>query len=155
MIVSKYKEDYIEVDEKWLIENNRVLDKKIHLVKLCFKFPCAEQIEQVMDLLPKTNRFIVEDNIKTYNTFFKQTKKKYYVENTFADEKRFISFLRKNNKILLDLSKISNVMLRYFIFEVAWDDLLKNVEILKMTSNDFNERFDSLREWTGNIIVME
>lgn len=155
MIVSNYKEDYIEVNEAWLIDNYYVIERKIHLVKLCFKFPCTEKLDQVLDLLPKTNRFIISDNIKIYNDYFKQTKKKYYVQNTFTDEKRFISFLRKNNKILLDLTQITNVMLKYFIFEVVWEDVLKNVEILKITKEDYDAHYDALKEWNGNVILVE
>lgn len=155
MIVSKYKEDYIEVDEKWLIHNHVPTERKIHLVKLCFNFPCEEMMDQVLDLLPKTNRFIIENNVKFYNSYFKQTKKKYYVENTLKDEKNFISFLRKNNKILLNLKAISNVMLKYFILELVFEDVLRNVEIIKMDKEDYIERQDMLKEWSGNVIILE
>ncbi|MDY0215224.1 MAG: hypothetical protein RBS24_06925 [Bacilli bacterium] len=103
-------------------------------------------MDQVLDLLPKTNRFIIENNVKFYNSYFKQTKKKYYVENTLKDEKNFISFLRKNNKILLNLKAISNVMLKYFILELVFEDVLRNVEIIKMDKEDYIERQDMLKE---------
>lgn len=155
MIITNHKEDYIEVDERWLIDNHHVTERKVHLVKLCFQYPCVEKLEQVLDLLPKTNRFIVCDNIKIYNDFFKKTRKKYYVENSLTDEARFVSFLRKNNKILLDITKVTNTILRYFIFELTWDDILKNVEIIKMSKEDYAMYGCRLHEWSGNVIVVE
>lgn len=155
MIISKYKEDYIEVDEMWLKNAENIIYRKIHLVKICFKSPTEDKLEQLLYILPKTNRFIIEDNIKIYNDFFKKTKKKFYVENTHKDEFKFISFLRKNNKILLDFTKIKNFNLTHVLCELVWEDLLNNVEIIKMKKSQFILYSDALASWDGNVILMD
>ena len=155
MIISKYKEDYIEVDEYWLMSNENIIQKKIHLVKISFSTPNEEKLDQLLYILPKTNRFIIDNNIKLYNDYFKKTKKKYYVENTFKDQERFISFLRKNNKILIDFTKIESFNLKHVLFELAWEDLLNNIEILKISKVDFELYKSHLSNWDGNVILME
>lgn len=155
MIVSKYKEDYIEVDEHWLRVNEDVIQKKIHLVKLQFKYPTEEKLDQLLYILPRTNRFIIENNIRVYNDYFKNTKKKFYVENSFKDQERFISFLRKNNKILLDFTKITSTHLKHILLESNWEDLLSNIEILKISYTDFKLYESHFSQWDGNIIIME
>ena len=155
MIISKYKEDYIEVDEYWLRTNENIIQKKIHLVKISFSSPNEEKLDQLLYILPKTNRFIIDNNIKLYNDYFKKTKKKYYVENTFKDQERFISFLRKNNKILIDFTKIESFNLKHVLFELAWEDLLNNIEILKISKVDFELYKSHLSNWDGNVILME
>ena len=155
MIVSKYKEDYIEVDELWLRNNENIIQKKVHLVKMNFRMPTEEKLDQLLYILPRTNRFIIDNNIKLYNDYFKKTKKKFYVENTFKDQERFISFLRKNNKILIDFTKIESFNLKHVLFELAWEDLLNNIEILKISKCDFELYKNHLTNWDGNVIVME
>lgn len=155
MIISKYREDYIEVDEYWLRTNENIIQKKIHLVKISFSSPNEEKLDQLLYILPKTNRFIIDNNIKLYNDYFKKTKKKYYVENTFKDQERFISFLRKNNKILIDFTKIESFNLKHVLFELAWEDLLNNIEILKISKVDFELYKSHLSNWDGNVIIME
>lgn len=155
MIVSKYKEDYIEVDESWLRINENVIQKKIHLVKICFRLPTEDKLDQLLYILPRTNRFIIDNNIKFYNDYFKKTKKKYYVENSYNDEAKFISFLRKNNKILLNFTKITSFDLRQVLFYLVREDLLNNIEILKLSKTDFELYKEHFETWDGNIIVME
>lgn len=155
MIISKYREDYIEVDEYWLRTNENIIQKKIHLVKISFSSPNEEKLDQLLYILPKTNRFIIDNDIKLYNDYFKKTKKKYYVENTFKDQERFISFLRKNNKILIDFTKIESFNLKHVLFELAWEDLLNNIEILKISKVDFELYKSHLSNWDGNVILME
>lgn len=155
MIISSCKEDYIEVDEHWLRTNEIIIQKKIHLVKISFSSPNEEKLDQLLYILPKTNRFIIDNNIKLYNDYFKKTKKKFYVENTFKDQERFISFLRKNNKILIDFTKIESFNLKHVLFELAWEDLLNNIEILKISKVDFELYKSHLSNWDGNVILME
>ena len=94
-------------------------------------------MDQLLYILPRTNRFIIDNNIKFYNDYFKKTKKKYYVENSYNDEVKFISFLRKNNKILLNFTKIASFDLRQVLFYLVREDLLNNIEILKLSKTDF------------------
>ena len=155
MIISRCKEDYIEVDEQWLRNNEHVFERKVHLVKICFSYPTEEKLDQLLYVLPKTNRFIIDGHIKIYNDYFKKTKKKFYVENTVKDEERFISFLRKNNKILMDLTKIQSFNLRHILFEIVWEDLLSNVEIIKMKRVDYELYREHLLNWDGNLIIVE
>ena len=100
MIISYLNKDYIEVDESWLINNPERIEKKIHLVKLCFTSPDEDKIQEILNLLPFTNRFIINNglHVKIYNDFFKKTVKKFYVENSHEDQWKIISFIRKNNK---------------------------------------------------------
>lgn len=155
MIVSSCKEDYIEVDESWLRINENVIQKKIHLVKICFRLPTEDKLDQLLYILPRTNRFIIDNNIKFYNDYFKKTKKKYYVENSYNDETKFISFLRKNNKILLNFTKITSFDLRQVLFYLVREDLLNNIEILKLSKTDFELYKEHFETWDGNIIIME
>ena len=155
MIVSKYKEDYIEVDESWLRNNENVIQRKVHLVKICFNTPTEDKLDQLLYILPRTNRFIIDNHIRIYNDFFKKTKKKFYVENTVKDENRFVSFLRKNNKVLLDFTKIKSPNLMYVLYELVWEDLLSNIEIIKMDKTCFELYKDHLTFWDGNIILMD
>jgi hypothetical protein len=154
MIISYHREDYIEVDELWLRANENVIQKKIHLVKICFVKPTEDKLDQLLYILPKTNRFIIDSNVKIYNDYFKKTKKKFYVENTYKDEAKFVSFLRKNNKILIDFTKFTSSNLKYVLYELIWEDLLSNIEIIKMDKISFELYKEHLMNWDGNIILM-
>ena len=74
--------DYIVIDEETINSKELQAIPRVHLIKLDFEKPTDSKIRKVLDLFPKTNRYVIEDNIKTYNNILKYTNKKYYVENT-------------------------------------------------------------------------
>lgn len=150
MLISRNNIDYIEVDENWLDKQSGIIDKKFHLVKLLFCNPTKEVLDKILKILPKTNRFIIEDNVKFYNGYFKQTNKKYYVEN--IGEENFITFLRKNNKILINFNRLSQDV-QYFLFDVYIEDLLNNVEIIKVNQDLYEDFYWYFKNWNGNIII--
>lgn len=154
MIISKNKEDYIEVDDFWLKCNPNVIERKVHLVKIDFAEPTIEKLEYLMDVLPKTNRFIVSDNIKFYNDFFRNTRKKYYVENTLKDNNNLISFLRRNNKVLINFNKVDNYT-KTFLLDCLLEDILRNVEIIKISTYLFNIYHPQFENWSGNVVVTD
>lgn len=156
MIISYLNKDYIEVDESWLINNPERIEKKIHLVKLCFTSPDEDKIQEILNLLPFTNRFIINNglHVKIYNDFFKKTVKKFYVENSHEDQWKIISFIRKNNKILLNFENFENEIIKRVFVNELFFDILKNVEIIKIKNTTFQMIQHKLEKWNGNVILV-
>jgi hypothetical protein len=78
--------------------------------------------------------------------------KKYYVEN-FKNNKRFISFFRKNNKIVFSFPALNEEMVDFFMDKVVFQDLLRNVEVIIMDDFQFSELKWLMKEWEGNVIL--
>jgi hypothetical protein len=125
---------------------------KFHVIKFNFEEPTKEKVEDVLKYFDNTNRFIIADNIKFYNGHLKYVGKKYYVQNTSGNN--FISFVRKNNKILADLTTMTNAESR-FILENYLEDLLRNCEIIIIDENDMAAYSSLLKSWPGNVIVRD
>jgi hypothetical protein len=145
--------DYFVVDEKNVGESSLLNIDKIHLIKLNFAEPTREKIQDVILAYPRTNRFVISNNIKLYNDTLKATTKKYYVENERGAS--LISFLRKNNKILLNFNALRDYELAFLTKEEILYDLLRNIEVIqvdKFIYTDFAKIFNS---WDGNCIVQE
>jgi len=53
--------DIITVDES---NYKEWCSKKIHIIKLAFKDPTKDKIYKVFDNYNKTNRFIIDDNVR-------------------------------------------------------------------------------------------
>jgi hypothetical protein len=123
---------------------------KIHIIKMNFKKPDQKKIFKVLDLYPRTNRFSIQDNIRIYNYTLKRTSKKYYIENDLNTD--IISFFRKNNKILFNFTLLRPEE-RVFILNHCLEDLLKNVEVIIINENDFEDRKENLNNWGGNVIL--
>lgn len=153
MKLSRLNNEYIEIDENWLNHNYSKLEKKYHLVKINLKNPTKEKLDKIIKLLFKTNRFIVSNNITFYNLYFKKTRKKYYVENVFCDDK-IISFLRKNNKILFNFSSFNINELEKVFEKYLLKDILNNVEVIKINSEMLEKYSDILNKWNGNVILI-
>jgi hypothetical protein len=81
MLITKPGKDIINISEKDYDNNYIKTKSKIHLIKLSFKTPTFEKIDWVVKNYSHTNRYIISDNIRIYNDYFKRTNKKYYVEN--------------------------------------------------------------------------
>ena len=144
--------DYIAITEDNL-KNEKLLSlPRVHLIKLMFFSPTEEKIKTVLSLYPRTNRFVIEDNIRIYNNSLKRTNKKYYVMNMPGIG--FISFFRKNNKVLLNIENLS-VFEKQFVLKVCLDDVLRNIEVIQLNREDFLEVEGKFDRWNGNVILNE
>jgi hypothetical protein len=144
--------DVIVIDEEnfdFYKQKAKGSSDKVHLIKLSFLDPTQEKIENILNNFSNTNRFIIDNNIKTYNSLLKNTNKKYYVQNKKGTS--IISFLRKNNKILMDLTVLEKD--EYVFIKNNLQDLLRNVEIILLEKNDLEPIKETLRFWKGNVIV--
>jgi hypothetical protein len=142
--------DYIGINEDNINDKELLLIPRVHLIKLNFSSPTSEKVKEVISNFPKTNRFVVEDNIKIYNSVLKRTSKKYYVQN--REGIGLISFFRKNNKVLLDITRL-NVFEKQFILSSCLEDVLRNIEVVKMKQEDYIDYEDILKLWKGNVII--
>ncbi len=148
MKIAKVGIDYLEIDEDVLS-----LDKpseKVHLIKLKFKEPRKEKIDSVIMKYNDTNRFIIEDNIKYYNSILKTVNKKYYIENDRSQ--KIITFFKKNNKVLLNFLLLSDDELMYVINNIG--DVLYNTEVIKINKAMLESLKKTLNEWNGNVILI-
>lgn len=151
MIISKPQRDFLIIDEDWIQYNkNLPIHRKVHIVQLAFEDPTEDKIEFVLDKFKRTNRFIITDNIRFYNYYFKQTRKKYYVENPKDDN--FITFLRKNNKILINFETLNSIK---DLVEKQLEDLLRNTEVIKINKEILYKYEEIFETWSGNAIVMD
>ena len=150
MKIAKIGSDYVELNEQNF--DKFVHIDKIHLIKMDFVEPTEEMIRNVLNLYPNTNRFVVSNNIKLYNDLLKTTNKKYYVENT--ESFGFITFFRKNNKVLLNFVKLNDA-LKDFVLDNLLFDVLKNVEVILIKNNDFIKKENILKNWNGNIVIVD
>lgn len=151
MIITKAGVDIINVVDSDFTENNIFSTEKVHLIKLLFDEPTDEKVDWVLKSYPMTNRFIIQDNIKFYNWYFKNNNKKYYVENGY--NAGLISFFKKNNKVLLNFHKLRYDIKAFIMRNYIFRDLLKNLEIIEMSSDDFEEKADVLSNWNGNVVI--
>jgi hypothetical protein len=143
--------DYVAVNEGNVDSEELKSIPKIHIIKLMFKNVTKENIDKVINNFPNTRRFVIEDNIKQYNLLLKNTGRKFYVENNF--DSAFISFFRKNNKVLLNVEKLS-AEARFFIFnDDIFLDMLNNIEIIQMNKKDYEKYQYLLNDWNGNVII--
>jgi hypothetical protein len=150
--ITQLGSDYIAVTEDNL-KNEKLLSlPRVHLIKLMFFNPTEEKIKTVLSLYPRTNRFVIEDNIRIYNNTLKRTNKKYYVMNMPGIG--FISFFRKNNKVLLNVENLS-VFEKQFVLKVCLDDVLRNIEVIQLNREDFNETQGKFERWNGNVVLNE
>ena len=141
--------DYIAITEDNL-KNDKLLSlPRVHLIKLMFFNPTEEKIKTVLSLYPRTNRFVIEDNIRIYNSTLKRTNKKYYVMN--MPGVGFISFFRKNNKVLLNIENLS-VFEKQFVLKVCLEDVLKNIEIFLIFSSEGTVIFIAVKSCITSVL---
>ena len=79
------------------------------------------------------------------------TAKKYYVENN--EENGLITFLRKNNKIFINVNKLNDHDKWFILDDVILADLLNNIEVIQLSKDDFNLFEHILIKWNGNVII--
>lgn len=143
--------DYVTITEKNLDSLSEDADRKIHLIKLNFDEPNRDKILSVIDTFTKTNRYVISNNIKTYNDVLKTTGKKYYIENEKGTN--LISYLRKNNKILLNFSNLRKNELDLMLDEKMLLDLLRNVEVIQIGADLYEKYTGIFNSWDGNLIL--
>jgi len=153
MRITKIGTDYIRVDEENYNSNIFQSIQRVHLIKLDFAMPTYDLVKQVLKLFPKTNRFVIEDNIREYNSILRKTEKKYYVMN--KKQSNIISFFRKNNKILLNIMNLSKEERDFFLMEGIFEDMLKNTEVIAISKKVYDEKMEVLDKWNGNVIIVE
>jgi hypothetical protein len=152
MRITAIGSDYIGVNEENYDSNKFQKIPRVHLIKLDFAMPTYELINQVLHLFPMTNRFVIEDNIREYNSILRRTEKKYYVMNKKKAD--IISFFRKNNKILLNLMNLSKEERDFFLMEGVFEDLLRNTEVIAVSKKIYDEKMEVLDKWKGNVIIV-
>jgi len=152
MRITSVGSDYIGVSEDNYSSNTFQRIPRVHLIKLDFAIPTHELVNQVLHLFPKTNRFVIEDNIREYNSILRRTEKKYYVMNKKGAD--IISFFRKNNKILLNLMNLTKEERDFFLMEGVFEDLLRNTEVIAVSKKIYDEKIEVLDKWKGNVIII-
>lgn len=142
--------DYITIDECNMADPSLQKIPRVHLIGLNFKIPTIEKVEYVFKTFPTTNRFVIQDNIRFYNDLLKKTNKKYYVMNEDGDG--IFSFFKKNNKVILNVMRLSPLE-KAFVMSVALEDVLKNLEVIIMPEKYYREYNTILNQWTGNLVL--
>ena len=151
MKVTNVGSDYIRIDEDNIDDRNLLNIPRVHLIKLDFFKPTETKVKKVLSLYSKTNRFVIENNIKTYNFILKGTNKKYYVENPIGA--KLITFFKKNNKVLVNFNNFSEFEKTFLLTDEQFIDVLKNTEVIVIDQEIYAEKESQLKEWSGNVII--
>lgn len=146
--------DYVVVNEENIKNKDLINRDKIHLIKLDFSKPTKEAIEMAVELFPNTNRYVIASNsvVKLYNDTFKMLGKKFYVENSKIY--KLVSFLRKNNKILLNVCNLTPQEKQFVLHPSVLPDLLWNCEVMQINKVDYEKVSDIFTQWNGNLIFV-
>lgn len=153
MRITKIGSDYISVNENNFADTKFQNIQRVHLIKLDFEEPTRILVDRVLHLFPKTNRFVIEDHIREYNSILKRTSKKYYVMNKPGAD--IISFFRKNNKILLNFNSLSKEEQAFFLLDGIFEDVLKNTEVIALNTDMHDMKIEVLDKWKGNVIISD
>jgi len=153
MRLTQIGRDYVVVNEESLKDSVLLSIPRIHLIKMSFGEPTKEKIEAVLQLFPRTNRFVIDREIKIYNDALKYTAKKFYVENRVGAS--IISFFRKNNKVLVNFNRLRGIEKEFLLNEYVLPDMLRNVEVVQLAKVDLDKVYKCMECWDGNIIVCE
>ena len=144
--------DIVVVDETSMI-NNTVYDYKVHLVRLKFVSPDDDKMSWVMDAFKKTNRYVVDTlHIRYYNYYLKKTNLKYYIINTKKDWRGLVTFFKKNNKVLLDFTQLTDFE-KMFVLNVSLEYVLSNAEVILIDKADYTLQLEMFNQWKGDIII--
>lgn len=153
MRITKVGTDYISINESNFADTRFQNIQRVHLIKLDFQEPTRVLIDRVLSLFPKTNRFVIADNIRDYNMILKRTSKKYYVMNKPGAD--IISFFRKNNKILLNFNSLTEEEQGFFLLDGIFEDVLKNTEVIAINKDMHDMKMEVLDKWKGNVIISD
>ena len=72
--------------------------------------------------------------------------------NRFGDE--FISFFRKNNKILLNVARLSLAESEFVLDRILFD-VLFNVEVMLVHAKQYEQHKREFQSWNGNLIIYD
>lgn len=150
MIITNVGTDYIRIDEDNINDKKLLQIPRVHLIKLNFFKPTELKVQKVLSLYKKTNRFVVQDYIKTYNYILKNTNKKYYVENSVGAD--IITFFKKNNKVLVNFNNFTEFE-KQFLLSNCFEDILRNTEVIIIDQDVFEEKQTELTDWSGNVVI--
>jgi hypothetical protein len=146
--------DIIVIDEQ-SYEDDVSYDYKVHIIRLKFDNPTDDKMQWVMDTFRKTNRYVIDTvHIRYYNYYLKRTNLKYYIINTLQDWKGIVTFFKKNNKVLFDITKLSDFE-RLFVMNVALEDVLSNTEVILINKEDFTDKQKVFEQWRGDVIIQD
>jgi hypothetical protein len=143
--------DYVRITETNMASDAMLAIPRIHIIKLDFLDPTEEKVNYVLKTFKLTNRFVVDNNIKFYNAMLKNTNKKYYIANIEGDS--LITFFKRNNKVLLDTTKL-NLLEKAFVFSIALTDVLNNTEVIIAERKFYREHPEPFNKWSGNLIIV-
>jgi hypothetical protein len=129
--------DIISVDET---NYQNFTSNKIHIIKLDFLNPNYQKLQDVFKNYKKTNRFIIDDNIRTYNSLLKNVSKKYYVMNT--PKAPLISFFKKNNKVVLNIHNLTDHDYVFVNNFTVLSDILNNLEVIIMDEQMLEKNYE-------------
>ena len=142
----------IRITEHNYLTDTPNIQSKIHIIRLDFDNPDNTKMEWVISKFPQTRRFVVDNiHIKYYNYFLKRTNLKYYVINTNNRWNGIVSFYKRNNKVLLDTTQLTDNE-KSFVF-YSMKDVLFNTEVIIISKNDYNKNKQSIDNWKGNCII--
>lgn len=151
MKITKMGSDYVCISELNIADSSLLEIPRIHLIKLDFREPTFEKVEYVLKTFHSTNRFVIDGNVKFYNDILRNTNKKYYIANNEQD--KLITFFKRNNKVLLDTTKLS-VLEKAFVFSVAIEDVLSNCEVAIVGHKNYRDNPAPYNAWSGNLILV-
>ena len=153
MLITRIGSDFITINEDNLNDESLVGITRVHLIKMNFTNPTNSKINKVLELYPRTNRYIIENNIRIYNYILRSTSKKYYIENSVGVD--LITFFRKNNKVLLNFLNLRIQERDFLLMDIVFKDLLRNIEVLYIDNNIYVDKKEMLDLWNGNVIMSE
>jgi hypothetical protein len=151
MKLTQMGSDYVRINEANLADESLLSISRIHIIKLDFREPTLEKVNYVLNTFRSTNRFVVDNEIKFYNSVLRSTNKKYYVANVEGDT--LITFFKRNNKVLLDTTKL-NPLEKAFVFSVALTDVLQNTEVVIAEQKFYRDNPEPFNKWSGNLILV-
>jgi len=151
MKITKIGTDYITVNETNMGDEDLINIPRVHLIKLDFENPSSDNVKGVLTLFTKTNRYVIDDNIKIYNALLKTTTKKFYVEN--RPGQGLISFFRKNNKVLLNVNNLRVNEKDFILDDTVLPDILRNIEVIQLDEASFRDYEEIFQNWRGNVIL--
>jgi len=151
--ITKPGEDILVISDQDF--NKRIqLEQKVHLIRLRFDTPTLEKMDWVINTFYKTHRFVIDsEHIRFYNSYFKRTNKKYYVINDSYTE-GLVSFFKKNNKVLLDITALSEFD-RMYVLNAAFNDILRNTEVIIISKDDYVTHLEELNMYNGNCVIAD
>ena len=151
--ITKPGEDILVISDQDY-DKNLQIEHKVHLIRLQFETPTIDKMNWVIETFYKTHRYVIDsEHIRFYNGYFKRTNKKYYVINDNKTD-GLISFFKKNNKVLLDITALSEVD-QLYVLNVGFTDVLRNTEVIIISKADYDEHTEELNMYNGNCIIAD